>query len=115
MGVTLYEVLGVPEDATPDVIRKTYLARARALHPDRNRDPRAEEAMKMVNAAHDVLRDPAKRAQYDAMLARQRRPAMAAVSPGPGFVVVVRTFGGVFNTCNSSTSSTTGNWYTYSF
>ena len=112
MGMTLYEVLGVPEDATPDVIRKTYLARARALHPDRNGDPRAEEAMKTVNAAYDVLRDPAKRAQYDGMLARQRRPAMPMQAPG--FVVVVRTFGG-FNTCNSSTSASTGNFYTYSF
>ena len=112
MGMTLYEVLGVPEDATPDVIRKTYLARARALHPDRNRDPKAEEAMKVVNSAYDVLRDQAKRAQYDGQLARQRRPMMPVATPG--FVVVVRTFGG-FNTCNSSTSASTGNFYTYSF
>lgn len=111
IAVTLYEVLGVPEDATPDVIRKTYLARARALHPDHNKDPRAEEAMKVVNAAYDVLRDPAKRAQYDGTLARQRRPAMAMA---PGFVVVVSSFGG-FNTCNSSTSASTGNFYTFSF
>jgi curved DNA-binding protein CbpA len=110
--MTLYEVLGVPEDATPDAIKKTYLARARALHPDHNRDPRAEEAMKMVNAAYDVLRDPVKKAQYDGMLARQRRPVMPVMpAMGPGFVVVVSTS----NTFNSANSSTTGSWYTYSF
>lgn len=112
--MTLYEILGVPEDATPDTIKKTYLARARALHPDHNKDPRAEEAMKAVNAAYDVLRDSVKKAQYDAMLARQRRPAMAVA---PAFVVVVRSFGGfgAFNSsCDSTTSSTTGNFYTYS-
>jgi len=111
--MTLYQVLGVPEDATPEAIRKAHRERAWALHPDRNKDPKAEEAMKGVNAAFDVLRDPVKRAEYDGMLARQRRPAMPVTPMGAGVFVVVRTFG--FNTCNSTTSSTTGNWYTYGF
>ncbi len=60
-----YEILGVSRNATQDEIRKAYRKLARELHPDRNPDKNAEEKLKRVNEAYDVLSDPEKRANYD--------------------------------------------------
>jgi curved DNA-binding protein len=64
----LYEVLGVSEDASAGVIKKTYRKLARESHPDRNPDdPKAEERFKQIQQAYDVLGDEEKRKQYDRM------------------------------------------------
>lgn len=66
-----YDVLGVDRTATPDVVRRAYLRRARALHPDRqsgvaeSEAARSARAMQEVNEAWRVLRDPASRSAYD--------------------------------------------------
>ena len=68
---THYETLGVDSSATAAEIRKAYLRRARALHPDRQlgrsvkEAKAAEEAMQQVNLAWGVLSDPAKKSEYD--------------------------------------------------
>lgn len=61
----LYDVLGVPRDASEEEIKRTYRKLARELHPDVNGDPGAEQRFKQVTAAYDILKDPAKRRQYD--------------------------------------------------
>ena len=63
----LYEILGVNKNATDDEIKKAYKKLAKKYHPDLNReDPKtAEEKMKEINVAYDILKDPQKRAQYD--------------------------------------------------
>ncbi len=61
-----YDLLGVSKDASATEIKKAYRKRAKELHPDSNSDnPNAEAQFKEVNEAHDVLKDPDKRAAYD--------------------------------------------------
>lgn len=62
----LYEILGVARDASQDDIRKAYLKLAHQYHPDKTGgDKAAEEKLKEVNAAYDILKNPEKRAKYD--------------------------------------------------
>ncbi len=61
-----YSTLGVPRDAKPDTIRKTYRHLARKLHPDVNPgDSAAEDRFKEVQEAYGVLNDNKKREFYD--------------------------------------------------
>jgi molecular chaperone DnaJ len=70
----LYDVLGVSKSASADEVKKAYRKLAREYHPDRNPgDSSAEERFKEVQAAYDVLSDPAKRKQYDAFGSRNGR------------------------------------------
>lgn len=63
-----YQILGIPEAADPDEIKRAYRRLAKQYHPDANpNDPKAAERFKEVGEAYGVLSDPAKRAQYDQM------------------------------------------------
>jgi curved DNA-binding protein CbpA len=84
VAVSYYEVLGVSPSASPEDIRYAYRQRARALHPDRQRDPAqvrqgepepSLRAMQVINEAWRVLGDRERRSAYDHLLAGGRPSA----------------------------------------
>jgi len=66
-----YGILGIPPDANADQIKGAYIYKVNILHPDRlqgapERIRRlAEEDLKRVNMAYEVLSDPERRRRYD--------------------------------------------------
>ena len=67
-GRSLYEILQVDPRAEPEVLEAAYRRLARKYHPDVCRTSDSVERMKELNAAYEVLGDPAKRADYDRAL-----------------------------------------------
>ncbi len=62
----LYQILGVPRDASETEIKSAYRSLAKKLHPDLNSDDKATaERFKEVSSASAILTDPDKRARYD--------------------------------------------------
>ncbi|HKC03927.1 MAG TPA: J domain-containing protein [Sphingomicrobium sp.] len=61
-----YAILGVSPAAEDVVIGAAYRALMRHYHPDTNPDPAAQARAREITGAYAVLRDPAKRAEYDA-------------------------------------------------
>jgi len=63
-----YDVLGVSKTASDSEIKRAYYKLAKAYHPDTNKDDPAGAASKFQEAgkAYETLRDPDKRAAYDA-------------------------------------------------
>jgi DnaJ-class molecular chaperone len=77
-----YTVLGVASTASSTEIAHAYRRRVRSQHPDARPDTRQDagsEGLGEVIAAYAVLRDPARRADYD----RQRQPPTHTSTPVP--------------------------------
>lgn len=61
-----YETLGVARDVSDADLKKAYRKLVRQYHPDRNPGNRtAEEKIREINAAYEVVGDPEKRRAYD--------------------------------------------------
>ncbi|WP_412069500.1 DnaJ C-terminal domain-containing protein [Rubrivirga sp. IMCC43871] len=61
-----YELLGVPETASPEAIKRAFRTRARATHPDHHPgDPEAMERFKSLQRAYETLSDANQREAYD--------------------------------------------------
>jgi len=77
----LYAILGVAPSATPAEISHAYRALLRRHHPDtrrpddETRGAGSDTALQHVLAAYTVLRDPARRADYDRNITPRTRPA----------------------------------------
>jgi curved DNA-binding protein CbpA len=82
-----YRVLDIRHDASADEIKRRWRELAREHHPDRaaldaeERD-RLTTRMARINAAYDVLRDPVRRARYDATPLARRERFNEGRSPG---------------------------------
>ncbi len=59
-------MLGVRRDADPKAIKDAFSELALKYHPDRNKEPGAEEKFKEIAEAYAILSDEKKRAEYDA-------------------------------------------------
>lgn len=74
-----YDILGVPQGAPLDEVKRAYRKKARENHPDLNPDdPAAEERMNKINEAYDRITNPDKYAASDA----RKRTAGAPYTPG---------------------------------
>lgn len=60
-----YSILGVTPTCTDDDIKKYYKRQAFLVHPDKNQQPGAEEAFKILVHAFDMIGEPERRASYD--------------------------------------------------
>ncbi len=60
-----YEILGVSRQAAPEEIKRAYRQAALKYHPDRNKEPGAEDRFKEAAEAYEVLSDAEKRQRYD--------------------------------------------------
>src|SRR5918995_5419892 len=60
-----YAILRVSQSANFQEIKKSYRKLAKKYHPDKNKSPRAEETIKRINEAFEILSDRRKRKLYD--------------------------------------------------
>ncbi len=88
----LYQLLGLPREASQDDIQRAHRRLVREHHPDANpEDPRAEERFKEVQQAYEVLSDDNKRREYDKTLHTSSTEASGRPDPR---VAGVKTRGG---------------------
>lgn len=82
--VDFYAALGVAPDASPDDVSAAFRALAKQLHPDRSGEhSEGGDRFVAVTAAYEVLGDPARRRDYDAIRARGFAAAAPRSDPSP--------------------------------
>jgi curved DNA-binding protein len=74
-----YAILGLDRCCTAAQIRSAYRVQSKRHHPDLNpHSPEAAEHTRELNAAHEILSDPARRRAYDRELAAAEKSPSAA-------------------------------------
>jgi curved DNA-binding protein CbpA len=82
-----YKILQVDSEAEDEVIQAAYRRLAQKYHPDVASGPEAAARMAGINAAWEILRDPARRAAHDLsrrLVARDAERAAAAANRQAG-------------------------------
>ncbi len=67
-----YEILGLDEEASQEEIRERWLELSKLYHPDVLKSPEADERIKEINEAYQVLKDYSSRLEYDLQRALQK-------------------------------------------
>ena len=78
-----YATLGLERSAGDDEVKRAYRKLARKFHPDVSKEPNAEARFKEVAEAYEALKDPERRAAYDAL--GQGRQGGQDFEPPPGW------------------------------
>ena len=68
MNKNYYDILQINQNASPEIIEKAYKTLAKKYHPDlqeENNKKEAEEMLKEINEAYEILSNPEKKALYD--------------------------------------------------
>ena len=68
MNKNYYDILQINQNASPEIIEKVYKTLAKKYHPDlqeENNKKEAEEILKEINEAYEILSNPEKKALYD--------------------------------------------------
>lgn len=71
-----YEILEVSKNASEEIIEKAYKVLAKKYHPDLQKEENkkiAEEKMKLINEAYEVLSDINKRKEYNINLENEQK------------------------------------------
>ncbi|GLH01499.1 DnaJ-like protein subfamily C member 14 [Gryllus bimaculatus] len=72
-----YSILGVTPHSTDDDIKKYYKRQAFLVHPDKNNQPGAEEAFKILVHAFELIGEPERRKAYDHRVAETQQVEQA--------------------------------------
>jgi molecular chaperone DnaJ len=91
MSKDYYQILEIPQNATPDDIKKAFRQLSLKYHPDKN--PEGSERFKEINEAFQVLSDAGKRRTYDL----QRAGAFGSSNWSDDFFTQTESFFNGFN------------------
>jgi curved DNA-binding protein len=90
-----YKILGVARNATEKEIKAAYRKLARQHHPDANQgDKKAEDKIKEINEAYEVLKDAEKRKRFDMLGSDWKNGAEFRPPPDMGFDFDFSNMGG---------------------
>jgi DnaJ-class molecular chaperone len=82
-----YKLLGIARDADPAEITAAYRKLVAKYHPDRHQTNElhelAEDKLRALNEAYEVLSDPSMRSQYDAGQYQPHAPATNRANSAP--------------------------------
>ncbi|XP_067935746.1 uncharacterized protein [Watersipora subatra] len=67
-----YSILGLRFGASNELVRKHYRRQAVLVHPDKNKQPGAEEAFKILGQAFELIGTPEKRTVYDQKIENEK-------------------------------------------
>ncbi|GMY07009.1 chaperone protein dnaJ 1, mitochondrial isoform X1 [Fagus crenata] len=87
-----YEILGVPENASRDEIKKAFHVLAKKYHPDANKNnASAKRKFQEIREAYETLQDSEKRAQYDMKRTQGKENVGYDAGDAEGFRYAYRT------------------------
>jgi len=78
-----YEIIGVKKDASASEITKAYRNLCKKWHPDRNPGKEVEftEIFKSIQYAHEILKEPESRYEYDLKIGASSRASTSSAPP----------------------------------